>query len=260
MQRTHAAPPPTALRTGSCRPLCPVIDLNITELPEVVSPKRKAVTSAFHKHRSVRQDTASNRPMDVDLLSNTFPGQKHGRATRTAGLRELERRTQERKSEKPGSLEKHAEAQWMQIQRPGNAMHISAQSRTMSSSTEELRSGECDGWQDESFTTRTLRAPRDKGTEPCNIHAIQIRGHFILTLAPGSFRIWHLRLDAPGTSGLLFEIHPVLLLPFAYFGFLRVHRLPLHTLFSRSHTRTLPYPSPSLPSCDCRPNTPVMLC
>ena len=70
-----------------------------------------------------------------------------------------------------------------------------------------------DGWEIENCTTRVLRTPQDNCTQPCNISALQIRGSRIVTLAPNSFRIWELSLEDSGSSGLLFDFHPVCLLP-----------------------------------------------
>ena len=68
-----------------------------------------------------------------------------------------------------------------------------------------------DGWNGESFTTRVLRVPHERGNQPCNIKAIQIRDSRIVTMAPNALRFWQLALEDNCSSGLLFDMAPPVL-------------------------------------------------
>jgi hypothetical protein len=210
-----AAPPPTAERTGQFRPLCPVIYLNSTELPEVVSPHRDLHRvlaepgSPVHKHRvddAAGHAAARTRRADADLLPRALPGHK-SRSRCTVGLHTLDLIASDANQQSGTGAARSPRSQHgagtRGIFSPGGQVTASR------GGTDKERPGEFHGWRDSSFTTRILRAPQDKSTEPCKIHAIQIRGQFIVTLAPGSLRIWQLRLNDAGSSGLLFDIPPV---------------------------------------------------
>jgi hypothetical protein len=213
LPRAAATQSPSSVRRA--RHQTPVVDFNslLHTLPEVVSPQR---------HRPV--DATWQTPARTPVRSPTrTPGQRKSERSKSktagTGLQTFGLQSSDKYGVAPvfQSPTVKQMSQWMQMpqQAPVVLSGLQGLSPVRHATVVSGWQGEwgeqaaSDGWGEESYVTRVLRAPQDNSTQPCDITAIQIRGNRVITLAPGSLRFWDLFLDDSSSSGLFLHAPPV---------------------------------------------------
>jgi len=188
---------------------CPVVDLNFcASLPEMAGAARPPVERQSPARSPGRHRTA------------TSPDRRQGSSISTGLLPAFGMSPNSTLSlySQPAHALLHTPPikgmqQWMQMPRTAAVMqsglHGSTGRKDCGRSGDMAVDHHGNGWADESYSTRVLRAPQDKREQPCNIEAMQISWRRIVTLSPECVRIWELLLEDNSSSGLLYCIPPV---------------------------------------------------